>query len=343
MVFETYTVNRVPRISVPADIPSAIRHNMLALYRPIKWYARLAWVLERRLTLVGLSRVRRARTVEPSSRLEDFDWRGWLKEIAPVIGAQQLLPAFYFPPQLDRRKCSIQLFDVHGQPVAYGKLAWDPTEQEKLEQERRAVDLCCRLSLRTFEIPALLSSGIYDKRPYGLFASLPKDSLKTPWRCTTSHQNAWRELAFTTQHHLSARDLPWWSRTSQLPSNWSQTIQELEALPAHQLQFSWGHGDFAIWNTCFHRGKLYLFDWENFDPHAPLWSDLIYCVLSYEVLVKRNRNVTRVLSKIIDMMQRNSIPWERHDLTLALVYLATHADTVSLSSFLDDLLMSFNH
>ena len=337
MAFDTYVVNGVERISVPSDISSSIRHRMLDLYRPIRWYAKVAWKLEQKLTLVGLSKFCSTRMMDPSSRLDNFDWRSWLAELAVVLKAQQLLPAFYFPPQVERKKCSVLLFDTDGCPVAYGKLAWGNLEKVKLSHEISAMILCSQLAPQTFRIPALLHSGTYDARPYCLFEPLPKDSKAISRGCGEFHLAAWSELSSATQHNLHTIDIPWWGKTTLLPASWSDLLEKLASVPANELPLSWAHGDFAVWNTCIDSTNLYIFDWEDFEPHAPLWLDLVYCVLSYELLVRRNRNRADIIAKICDMMKRSSIPWNKYDLALALVYLRIQSDHSGLSSFFDEL------
>ena len=112
----------------------------------------------------------------------------------------------------------------------------------------------------------------------------------------------------------------------------------METLSGSPLRFSWAHGDFATWNTYLHKDKLYLFDWENFELHAPFLLDLVYCVLSHEAYVRANRNAAEIVSKISDIMKLNSISWTRHDLILALIYLKVHNDSSTLSLLLDNML-----
>lgn len=50
----------------------------------------------------------------------------WLERVAAQLELAAVVPAFYLPPQADRKRLSVLLMDQDGNPRAYAKISWAP-------------------------------------------------------------------------------------------------------------------------------------------------------------------------------------------------------------------------
>jgi hypothetical protein len=337
MNFETYVINGLERISIPSDVSTSLRRNMLGLYKPNQWYAKVAWAAVRQLASLSRCGLITHCSVDPSARLEQFDWRGWLQEICHRLNMTKLLPAFYFPPQLERKKCSILLFSSAGEPVAYAKAAWGMVEKAQLIQERKAAELYQKFLFRTFRVPTLLFADSYEGRPYNVFTVLPIKSLSVPKTWSSLQQNAWEELNANTQHHRLLREVHWWERVQHLSPQWKSFAERMTVQHTVPVQFSWVHGDFAIWNMAIHHNELYIFDWENFEDEAPILVDPLYFLFSKEFFLKKHINSARLVPTLLSTLGGLGGAWDTVDLQLALLYLKIVNQDRRLTGALDEL------
>lgn len=337
MSFEIYTINDVERICIPANLSLRIKQRMLDVYKPNRLHIKFIWKLKQLFTFVDFPGLRSSVVAQPSSRLEYFDWSGWLKEVALLTDKPRLLPAFYFPPHLRRKKYSCLLFDDSGESITYGKVAWGDEDKKKIIQERVAATSYTQIAPKMFKAPRLFYSGKYTEQPYNLFDPLPLPIRSFPNKWNNLHQRVWIELTSNTQRNLKATIVPWWEKVLSLPANWQVAIQQLETAPANQLKFSFAHGDFTSWNMCMINNQTYLFDWENFEVDAPLWLDLFYYIFTQEFYVRKSRNYKHILSSICSVMNQSTISWSQYDLLLATIYLRVQNHDIEYIPILDNI------
>jgi len=340
MLFDNYAINGVDRISIPIDASSHIREKALALYTPTRLHARLAWGVIKRLSRMARPRGIVQQTNGPSCRIDGFDSAGWVKEVCAILGRTQLTIAYYFPPERSRSKCAALLFGTDGTPAAFAKIAWGNTELSQAWRESEGLAFYRGREMRSFQAPNVLYSGEYDGRSYALFSPIPSNARAAPSRWTDTYRQCWVEMANSTMLRMSLSQLDWWSDAGLRNSAWKQTIKLVEGHePDEGYRFYAAHGDFAPWNARVLPRSLYLFDWEGFEPQAPLFLDPFYFALSREVLVRNHRDPTRVASAINKVLHSGPLWPEPADVLLAQVYLKVHLQGDSLVKALDNLVL----
>jgi len=145
-------------------------------------------------------------------------------------------------------------------------------------------------------------------------------------------------MANSTMQHTPLSQLDWWSATGQFDHTWRQIVEFVENHePDGGYRFYSAHGDFAPWNARVLSDSLFLFDWEGFEPQAPLFLDPFYFAFSREVLVRKQRDLTRAASAINKMLHSAPLRLEPADVLLAQIYLKVNLEGDSLKGALDSL------
>jgi hypothetical protein len=340
LLFDNYGIRGIDRISIPAFVSGKLRREMLKLYVPHRFTAKIAWNLTAfSRSFADIFRFRK-QTSGPSSRLDCLDWVGWVKEVHRIIGGESIIPAFYFPPQDYRKKCSILLFDAGGRPVSYVKMAWGEEEKDQAVTEREAYSFCHSQQFRKFETPTILFKGEFEGRYFNLFSVFPLDLGLAPNYWNEVYQQTWDELSASTVRQIKLENLPWWDRRRRWNHHWDRAHEIVEKLePETGYRFCTAHGDFSPWNARVRSNRLFLFDWERFEKTAPLFLDPVYWILSHEILLRKEKDV-RTIAKSLEFDKRIKAIFHPQipDLMLVLIYLRSNNPEEPFRKVLDDLM-----
>jgi hypothetical protein len=271
-----------------------------------------------------------------SARLERFDWQRWLDEVKSVLKTGDLIPAFYYPPQIERKKFSVLLIDQLGDTHAYAKHAWAGSlEQEHLQNERSAAKLLSDLKPQSYSYPRIIHSSCFEGSYYNLFQPITDPCQNTPQRWVQVYEDYWHEMRNLTLQHVELQRVSWWRQVNNLNENWLTLAHWLEA-KNEMIACCAAHGDFAPWNLCVTRDTLTIFDWENFEPCAPVLLDPLYFVLSISVYLSNHSTCSEILSKLRQIISDETIQrsWSAN-LTFAFIYLRLHASNLVFIDMLD--------
>jgi hypothetical protein len=311
----------VDRMSLP-NSPLPAKRVGMQLYTPNTFKARFAWAVVRSAEKIGAGSLFVRKSSEPSVRLGDFDWRSWLGNVGGLLNNKRIIPAFYFPPQVDRHKCGIMLMDRKGEAVAFAKMGWDKSSRGEIDREVSGLKFCSEHSFKTFKTPKLLHRGAWDGRDYAIYTLLPQINGRAPANWNRIYLHAWEELKEKTEKRVKLNQLDWWSEVRNLGQVWKDAVEFIvHSQPEEGYRFCAVHGDFILWNARTAAGELWLFDWEEFSHEAPALVDPITFILKYEMLLKKHK-ADRVAREICKSLQknigRNVLPQQ---ILLALAYL----------------------
>ena len=320
------------RLAVPVK-PRCAVHTVLALHgysMSSGTFARLAGKLFSGLFL----RLRGHLRLTPGSRLGHWDWKAWLGKTAEALGHEDLAAAFYFPPQLGRRKAGVWLMTEEGEAVAFAKIAWDDRSREELWREAEGLRCVARLSPDSFRAPSLLSTGEMDGRACNVYSLLPPGSGNAPKKWGRSYEAAWRELLMKTARKSRLERLSWWPSVPAYGEVWRRLADLIARQePDSGFEFYAAHGDLAPWNARREGKALWLFDWEQFDRQAPILLDPLHFLLQVEVSL-RKRSLRRAALRMLNSLAKWSRPKPaRANMGLVLAYWRCRGDVI-LPSYL---------
>jgi hypothetical protein len=337
--YNNFIINGVERVSIPVNVSQQLRRKMLKLYSPHRVLAKIVWHII--LYFPPSAHLFRLinQTNGPSSRLGNFDWIKWMVRIKTLLGEKDLVPAFYFPPQLDRRKCSVLVFTEENTPVAYAKISWGDEEIKQTKNESEAYLFINHNHYNTFETPYILLSENFEGRYFNLLSSFPSDLKPTSNYWSNSYQIAWEELSSSTKYQLPLGKLSWWKERRSWNKTWAKSFEIVTMNePKNGYWFCSAHGDYSLWNSRVRRDRLYLFDWEYYEKLAPLFLDPFYFFFSRELLLKKTKDNKSILKAIdTEFESISSIHPSVPDLLLALIYFRTHNQGRGLEKELDEL------
>ena len=207
-----------------------------------------------------------------------------------VLGRPDLELAVKFDAPRPQRKPILHLFGADGHAVGFGKVAWNDVTRALLGNEVRTLQAFERRRRppREFVVPALLHAGawrdlalmIVEPISFGarrrflehppLAATDEVGQLAPEARMTLSGSDHWRATIrrIAATHHLDPS----------APAPRLQAVaQEIERrYGGLVLAFGSWHGDWVPWNMAYHRGLLYVWDWERADVHAPRGLDVVH-------------------------------------------------------------------
>lgn len=274
--FKTVWVNGVCRLAWPSRWDALCAPIAKELYTPYKRIIRILYSLwwkcpisTRKLLVVYKEKVPRL----------DKDYENIQELISKIMGEQNLIPVFYFPPQIERMKTSIFLLRKDGEAVAFVKMGWEEARRE-IQNEIDAIRFLNSIDIKSFDVPQLLSEGWYANVRYAVYSPV-FGNIGAGYRWNKIYQNLWEELTSKTKHELSLEEIIN-KLYSDLPnaSLWEPILDKLISLMKGKTTCSSVHGDFAPWNIRVQNGKIILLDWEEFATSAPYLTDPAHFVIS---------------------------------------------------------------
>lgn len=204
--------------------------------------------------------------------------------LTELLGEQVVLGVQLGPPRANRKPL-LQVMDVHGGPLAVGKIGVDPLTNRLVDAEGAALAHLARVSLSpALRVPELVAHTDWHGAALVLMSHLPLAGARTP---TDDHRDAAmleialcgfvEELRFgegPVGRRLAA-DIDALSH----PKVREQARAVLERLAGVRRPWRHGtwHGDWTAWNCAASRDQVLVWDWERMETGVPVgWDALHY-------------------------------------------------------------------
>jgi hypothetical protein len=223
--------------------------------------------------------------------------RGFLREI---LGRADFVLALASGTPGHYRKATIQAMSCDGDVLAYAKVSDTLQAIELLRQEARLLNRLERLNSLYGKTPRLLGFQERDGTTI-LVQSSPEPGVREgPTKLEESHVRFLLDVFSLTVDHQSFAESQALARVRRriehlerhMSSVWRDRLSKalgisLTTLKPLSLPLGLCHGDFAPWNTCVNRGRLFVFDWEYGHEYGPPFWDLFHFVTQHGILVKK--------------------------------------------------------
>jgi hypothetical protein len=178
----------------------------------------------------------------------------------------------------------LYLLAADGRLVGIGKLGTTPLARRLLETEHDALELLARDCPAMLEAPAPAHRVTWRQMPLYVQSPLPLREAKhaPPIADVVPAVTALSQLG-QRQDVLAAS--AWWRaiRTAVAAPAGAEVAGLVAAVEAahggQQMAFGAAHGDLSPWNVARRNGHLLLWDWERFQPAAPVGMDLLHYLL----------------------------------------------------------------
>jgi hypothetical protein len=185
------------------------------------------------------------------------------------------------------RKPVLQVFSAAGTPLGFVKVGWNDWTRDGVRREAAALRACETRPLG-FGVPKLLDLSDWNGLTLLATAPLPDQVRGIGLAAPVPDASLLREISqLSAVVAGSLTDSPWWrglrSRIRQnVTDPFSRAVLEriagqLEAgYGGVVLEYGFCHGDFVPWNLARLGERLYVWDWENSAPDAPLGFDAVH-------------------------------------------------------------------
>jgi hypothetical protein len=285
----TYRVYRLgdrPIFAVPNG-PHSVRLAGLKCFQPHTFrrslYRRLmSFTIHARLdSLLGVS------TNNPLNT-DEFDFDGWVQFVADNIGLDEVIATVVWPPQRDRGRFYVHLFDRNLNHVGFVKVSLDSDNDVLLDREAATLQELSELRLQACRVPQVLASDLFAGHVFLVMEALPMGAVPFsptgpfPDRCVEEFAGDVTLLEVSKRTSLS-----WWTNLLSEPVD-EALLNEIGRLgPDFQVGVSRAHGDFGLANLSLVAGQLWVFDWETSVHDAP--SNVDALAFELDVLCRRLR------------------------------------------------------
>jgi hypothetical protein len=208
------------------------------------------------------------------------------ERLREVLGRRDLHVAVNIGTVRINRKPVMQVLTDTGEVVAYAKLGWDALTRGLVSNEAAILGRWSRTNASTFDVPSLIFAGQW--RGMELLVTSPvsrapgfsgRRDLKLPIAETNAVANlaGLEHTTLTESAYFTAlRD-----RAAGLEGTRAEVLAQIlgtlaERWGASPLAFGAWHGDWAPWNMAWHRGRLFVWDWERSHQHVPVGFDALH-------------------------------------------------------------------
>jgi hypothetical protein len=205
--------------------------------------------------------------------LEDVE--AVLAEAARHVGRWHAVAA-YWPPQPDRGRAYLHLLDERGRARAFLKLA-NGADAVALERERVALATLAGGSW-PLTTPPLLASGEAGATRWLLTGPLPKVGRQRLKPGMAVPHNVIEEIRGGTRvvPPSGLETLSWWAGLKRPLEGVPEAFaRDLEDATTDGVEVGRGHGDFCAHNVVNVAGRVWVFDWEEYAPDAPVDLDVV--------------------------------------------------------------------
>lgn len=242
-------------------------------------------------------------------------------EICVRLGKLELVASAYPGTSGSSRKLTLQLSE-HDHPVAYAKVSNTARVDATIANEIEALQMLTAACPSGICLPGLLAQFTHRGRRI-LVQSAPEGSWRR--RSTEIDESDIRFIKWMSQNTSTPLSLDTFfsklavfsslqeNDNSDTSHSWViMAAQSLlrEQLPTGSVLTCYSHGDYTPWNTYALSGRdLYVFDWEYFDPAAPLFTDLLHRLyMPLFLLKKASANIAaRMLIQAFEQPQLASL------------------------------------
>ena len=118
------------------------------------------------------------------------------------------------------------------------------------------------------------------------------------------------------------KELPWWDSFREVRGEVESLAEAIDRWADLAIDVCWAHGDFTHRNICQVGNSVWLFDWENSSPDAPVMTDEVRFFWAMQ-----SRRITSDPARVASALSRSFLTGaderRRRDLALALAFLCT--------------------
>jgi hypothetical protein len=259
-------------LSVPAH-PSRLKSIGVRLYKETSARRRLFKTVIRLGVFTRIDRFVGRELSTPVPKYPSFNFDGWLEQVRHYLGMPNAQAVVSFPGQLRRARFYVNLVSPEGDPLGFAKISLDSKNDRYLVTESQALRCLASQAISSFRLPRVLVEGKFNSHEYLVTETMPANARPIPARWEPIPRRCREELTKSSCRTKPVRELSWWNSFSQLRDEVKPLAEAIDRWADQEIEVGWAHGDFTHRNICQAGNSVWLFDWENSSPDAPVITD----------------------------------------------------------------------
>lgn len=221
--------------------------------------------------------------------------------IKKIFGRNDLYYAIFTGTEGTHRKVTVQVMDGKGTILGYIKTSGNEDVDELLRNEAEILGDLSRLELKSGLFPKIIYRGEIKGTNVLILDTLKSVNSRSSSKLSDKHVDFLSELFQKTARILKykesgfamglqqrLRDLE--NKTleiGKLKDTYEKALDFVERnMGDEEMPFGLCHRDFTPWNTFFHNGLLYVFDWEYAKRDYPPLLDIFHFIIQDGILVR---------------------------------------------------------
>lgn len=245
-------------------------------------------------------------------------WDAYRTAVEQSLGRSGLEFVVVFPPQADRGRVYVHVFEPSGVALAFGKVSTSDRSDRELQHEGRA--LANSEPTSSYRRPKLLMSGSVAGRHHLLLESLPPGAKPVAPHWTDRLQQIHGEIHGADRELSRVASTSWWSSFADKASDAPALSQYLRASEGESTFVGRAHGDFVHWNIHHVDGQYWVVDWESAADDAPALTDRVRFFLGVHTRAAQ-RDPRQVARELGELFRGEGMPPTKLRLARALAFL----------------------
>jgi|GEM_PF-5631625 hypothetical protein len=285
-----------PVFAIPA-LASNFRQAAIKRFQPTTWRRGTYRGIVHASMLLGMDFLLN-QTIESPAEVDSMlsdEWTLFLSEMADHLGVSRVDAAVFWPPQPDRKRIYVHLFDKHSRPIGYAKvsLSLSSSTNALLRHEGLVLSAFSEIKPISFKVPQFISYGSVANYTYLLLSPLPQYARPVsrrryfyPAACVREYAGPTSRFGVAGLHKLS-----WWNKYLSVIDERCRAFHDelLETLSIGEISICMAHGDLSNNNIVRCGSEIWIFDWEGSVPDAPVRTDEIgYYLATNQPNIRRN-------------------------------------------------------
>lgn len=286
-LYRVFRLGGRPIFAAPAS-PRGLRLAGLARFQPFTPRRAAYQRLMRLSMLLGVDRLLSIEAASPIAGPIAFEFAAWLERVREDLNQGDLAAVVFWPPQRDRGRVYVHLFNANTRPVGFAKLSFDEANDAALRNESRTLAELSAMNLRRCRVPSVLSAGRAQGHEYLIVEPVPATARPIADGPDNYPRQSVDEFAGQPRAMRGAElsRLSWWPRfLARVDESCRPFVDELMQLTAGGFSVRRAHGDFGHANLLHADGTLWILDWEESCADAPAATDEI----SFRLAMKTRR------------------------------------------------------
>ncbi|MEW6053098.1 MAG: phosphotransferase [Nitrospirota bacterium] len=223
--------------------------------------------------------------------------------IKKIFGRDDLYYAIFLGTEGCHKKITIQVMNSGGDILGYIKVSGNKDVDELLKNEAGILEDMRNLSLNNGLFPEVLYHGPVKGVDILVLDTLKSAHSKYDSNLSDAHIDFLAEIFLKTSMVIKYRESKFAKRLKErvrdlevekLRNSEDERLRELgkirdfieEKIGNELVPFGLCHRDFTPWNTFFHDGRLYVFDWEYAEREYPPMLDIFHFIVQDGILVR---------------------------------------------------------